>query len=76
MYSRQLELLQQCFSCLALQGGVMKPFFFIMPDDKLHTAIAKIAYAVKKYNRVGCIHHAKVSYHILISKERKQQMRF
>ena len=54
----------------------MKPFFFIMPDDKLHTAIAKIAYAVKKYNRVGCIHHAKVSYHILISKERKQQMRF
>ena len=76
MCGGQVELLQQRLSGVTLQGGKTKLFFFIMPDDKLHTAIAKIAYAVKKYNRVGCIHHAKVSYHILISKERKQQMRF
>jgi hypothetical protein len=35
--------------------------FFIFPYYKLHAAVAKIAYAVKKYNRVGyIIHSAKI----------------
>ena len=36
-------------------------FFFISPYYKLHTAVAKIAYAIKKYNRVDrSIHRAKI----------------
>ena len=60
MCGGQVELLQQRLSGVTLQGGKTKLFSFIMPDDKLHTTVAKIAYAVKKYNGVGYIHQAKI----------------
>lgn len=48
---------------MTLERSEIKMVFFIFPYYKLYTAVAKIAYTVEKYNRIGCIvHGAKITH--------------
>ena len=60
MLNEKVLLLQDCLSGCRLQCGKFQPALFILANQEIDRAVAKVADAVKQHNRISRIHVLKL----------------